>query len=30
MKDRIEDGLAAVGLLVVLFGVMAAASAALS
>jgi hypothetical protein len=30
MKDRIEDGLAAVGMVVVLLGVMAAATAALS
>jgi hypothetical protein len=30
MKDRIEDGLAAVGMVVVLLGVMAAATSALS
>ena len=30
MKDRIEDGLAAIGMVVVLLGVMAAATAALS
>jgi hypothetical protein len=30
MKDHIEEGLAAIGVVVVLLGVMAAASAALS
>ena len=30
MKDRIEEGLAVVGMVVVLLGVMAAATAALS